>query len=240
MFRKEYKQANDNIKVDEALLERTLEAAFAEKPKRKVHYYRAFVPVAATLVVVIGASVAYPGLVEKPEIEQTAIFTVSPTANPDVNMSFDAAPAPVSTTAPKKAALPKKSPAPIAETKAVTEDIVVANEKNDSVPVNVAVASEEAQLSVARAGGSEIEAYNNTADTAEEGFPQISCKFSDGTEEYVYENEDGKTFTVKVKALDSEELHSGITFERNGKLYILSSENMTESEIMEAFEILDI
>ena len=248
MFRKEYKQANDNIKVDEALLERTLEAAFAEKPKRKVHYYRSFAPVAAALLVVIGVSVAHPKLVEKPEIEQTAMFTVSPTLNPEGNMSIDAVSEPVSTPAPQNTVIPKKAsatamPEPVTNASAVVEDVAVANEKNDSEPANAdasaATENDAVVMSVARAGGGEPEVYK-TADVPEEGFTQISCKFLDGTEEYVYGNETGKTFTITVMPAEAEKLESGISIEKNGKLYIFSSENMTEAEIMEVFETLDI
>ena len=53
MFRKEYKEANDSIKIDEALIEKTIESVFREDSGKRVFRYKYISPLAAALVVVI-------------------------------------------------------------------------------------------------------------------------------------------------------------------------------------------
>ncbi len=254
MFRKEYKQANDNIKVDEALLERTIEAAFAEKPKKKTYYHRSFAPVAAALVIVIGASAAYPKLTEKPQVEQsvTAIVTstISPTINPHSELKFEAIPEvtsepiknvkasrvkPSKNSTVKNVVANTEEPRINQDANSVVEDVAYIPSGSETVE---AVSDALVLPSVARAVTGEIEAYN-APEQSEERFIQISCNFSDGVSEYVYENQSGKSFIVTVIDCCDESV-SGLSVERNGKFYVFSSQNMTDAEILEVFETLNI
>ena len=138
MFRKEYIKANDNIKVDDALLEKTLETAFSGKQKRRVYSYRPMTSVAAAVVLVIGCSVAYPRLIDKPVIENSEpVVTIAPvgdeflpvleeTVAPKTTKSPTAkvvqTSKPVETVAPEQAVIADE-PAPVMETEQTVENI---------------------------------------------------------------------------------------------------------------------
>lgn len=248
MFRKEYKQANDNIKVDEALLERTLEAAFSEKPKKKAYYNRSFIPVAAALVIVIGASAAYPKLIKEPAVEQrvtTVTSTVSPTMNPDAELKFEAVPDSAkvdNVSKPNSVASPKSSKNntsdDIAEPSKVQEGEMVENFDVVSSVDETEISPSSVLPSVARITSEEIPAFDVT-EGENNGFSQVSCKFTNGMAEYIYEDESGKSFSVTVT--DSvQEPTVEFYIERNEKIYTFSSSNMTNAEILEVFETLNI
>lgn len=64
-----YKEANDEIKIDEALIEKTIERAYASKRRR--FNPTAFYSVAAAIVLVIGVSASLPVLMKKTEPDTT-------------------------------------------------------------------------------------------------------------------------------------------------------------------------
>ncbi len=259
MFRKEYKQANDNIKVDEALLEKTIEAAFAGKTKKKVYYYRTLAPVAAAFVIVIGGSLAYPKLVEKPVIEQRTVVSPVPTEAVAAKTEADVQAVPEST--PVTTATPKK--APVTARKAVKSDAVsdINQYKADETAEEALPATDDVQKKTEPLQDMAVEAQNSAAGASEpavarsiengvaayslpednsEGFRQVSYKLIDGTEEYVFETTDGKSFTVTVTDAESDVPENAFYAERNGRIYVLSSRNMTTDELSDAFETLDI
>ncbi len=75
MFEKLYKEANDEIKIDEELIEKTLQRAYAPR-KRKITP-AAYYSVAAAIVLVIGVSAAMPYLTKEPQKETSIADTFS-------------------------------------------------------------------------------------------------------------------------------------------------------------------
>lgn len=75
MFEKLYKEANDEIKIDEKLIEKTLQRAYAPR-KRKITP-AAYYSVAAAIVLVIGVSAAMPHLTKEPQKETSIADTFS-------------------------------------------------------------------------------------------------------------------------------------------------------------------
>ena len=228
MFRKEYIQANDNIKVDEELLEKTLEAAFNGKQKKRVYSYRPMTSVAAAVVLVVGCGLAYPRLTEKPVIEDTTpVVTIAPIGDEFL---------PVQTTAPKTTNAPEKrvlqTPKPV-ET-VVPEQTVIADE-----PAPAAEA--EHVPSVARFISEPVieDSFEEQLNLSEE----YALKES-GNENYVFETEEGKKLSVTINDTEDfsaetkwEELETGInlTFNKENKVYTVKSENISKEELITIF-----
>ncbi|MBP3361460.1 MAG: hypothetical protein J6N52_11435 [Clostridia bacterium] len=78
MFRKIYKEANDEINADEQLLEKILQSA--QNGKSPKYNFRAVYSAAAAAVIIIGCSVAYPQLIKQPDTDQSSF--VEETAKP--------------------------------------------------------------------------------------------------------------------------------------------------------------
>ena len=234
MFRKEYIQANDNIKVDQELLEKTLETAFSGKQKRKVYSYRPMTSVAAAVVLVIGCSIAYPNLVNKPVIENTEpVVTIAPVGDEFLPVVEETV-APQKTKSPAKKVLETSKPVEVVipEQPSVAEETAPAVE-TEPVSENVP--------SVARFIHEPV---------AEESFEQ-QLNLADGyllkeekEENYVFEKEDGKRFSVIISESEEfpggaswEETETGInlTFSKDGKIYNVKSENMSKAELTAIF-----
>lgn len=81
MFRKIYKEANDEIGTDEQLLEKILQKA--QSGKRPGHNFRAVYSAAAAAVIIIGCSVAYPQLIKQPDTEQSSFVEETALPSPE-------------------------------------------------------------------------------------------------------------------------------------------------------------
>lgn len=231
MFRKLYKEANDDIIVDEALLEKTLQTAFsAQIPKKKKYNFTAISSVAAAVVVAVGCSVAYPTLIKTPDIDREVVGVVTepePAAVSealiDVPEPEEAAPA---TQKPVKR-VPKTTKAPAAELQPA-----VVPEVAEAVPMSrmgddggVAVAEHKLPMP--------------------EGYEQVSCIYhEDGSENYVFEGEDDKIISVVLTpAADvmTEPVWSqtdgevSLTFCMDDATVDVEAQNMTREEVEEIF-----
>lgn len=232
MFRKEYIQANDNIKVDEELLEKTLEAAFKGKQKKRVYSYRPMTSVAAAAILVIGCTVAYPKLTDKPAIEDVKpVVTIAPVGDEFLPVETTA---PITTKPPKK--IVSQTPKPVVE--------VVVPEQTAKVEEPAPVAEIGNVPSVARFIPEPV-----VEETLEEQLNLTDgyvLKETSG-ENYVFENEDGKKFSVNINDTEEfldealwEENESGInlTFNKDDKVYSVKSENISKTELNEIFNNL--
>lgn len=231
LFRKLYKEANDNIKVDEALLEKTLETAFSSQlPKRKYNF-AAISSVAAAVVVAIGCGMAYPTLINKPAIDGDVVEIIvdaEPTAVSealiDVPMAVDAsAQKPVEKT-------PKTTKAPTS-----VQQPAVVSEAVEAVPMS-------------RMGDEGIAARVGSKLPVPESYEQVACVFGeDGSESYVFEGENDKVISVVITpgAKDLFESESAIwtqteeqinvTFQKEDITIDIDAKNMTREEVEEIF-----
>ncbi len=89
LFRKLYKEANDDITPSEELLNKTIENAFSGKKKHQ--HINTYYAAAAAVVILIGSSAAIPKLMEKPQTEQTSAVDVLPQASAPVQTESPAA-----------------------------------------------------------------------------------------------------------------------------------------------------
>lgn len=245
LFRKEYKQANDNIKVDQELLEKTLDRAFNQKPVRKIYACRPMTSVAAAVVLVIGCSVAYPRLMAKPVIEHNEpVITIAPVgdeliAAPDVT----AQPEQKQPEKPKETLKPVQKPATTQEPAQVVVPV-------ETLEITIPAAEPEQQEvdvpSVARfivepPSNDGIEHQLNLAD----GYVLQSAE----NESYIFENGDGKVFSVTVTESlelpeDTEndivwtenENQLSLKFNKDDKGYTVETETVSKAELTEIFE----
>ncbi len=264
LFRKEYIQANDNIKVDQELLEKTLESAFSEKQKKRVYSYRPMTSVAAAIVLVIGCTVAYPRLVDKPLIEEIEpVVTIAPVGDEFLPV-VDVAPTtlPETTKSPEKKVLPTKKPAqnispertvraevvyPVVETQPPVADVPATVSETDQLVVDVpAVASETDQPAsdVPTVARYIAEPVSQEDITGQLNITDEYVLMESDNENYVFENSDGKKFSVTVDETEEhleevvwEEDESGInlTFNNDDKVYTIKSENISKTELTEIF-----
>ena len=242
MFRKLYKEANDNIIIDEALLEKTLKTAFSAEAKRprKINF-TAVSSLAAAIAVVIGCGVAYPALINKPVTEpipvaDSEICAVIPTNQTEETPSTTMPVQNKQITASKKT---KKANQPIlrsmpdaekVQSVADTESVAVA-----SADIAPRMMPENSQ--VVAGGGMEMP----------EEFSQVSSVYNeDGTEIHVYAADD-KIMTVSVIPVTSEEKAEvaeapeaenvvNVVFSKDDVMYDIKAENMTEEEVKVIFE----
>ena len=233
MFRREYKKANDNIKVDEELLEKTLDAAFNRKQKKRVYSYRPMTSVAAAVVLVIGCRLAYPKLIDKPVIEDSEpVVTIAPVGDEFL---------PVVTIAPKTTKSPEKR---ALETSKPVEVVIpeVTPQPEEPAPVAEVQQTIQDMPSVARFIPEPV-----VEESVEEKLKSIEgyvLKESDD-QNYVFENEDGKNFSVTINDIEEnpdsavvwEENEEGInlTFNKNDKVYVVQSQNVSKEELTKIF-----
>ncbi len=250
LFRKEYKQANDNIKVNEELLEKTLYNAFNAKPKKRIYAYRPMTSVAAAVVLVIGCSVAYPRLVDKPVIENNEpVVTIAPVGDefiavPDVTAPAEQKPS----KAPEVASKITKKPT---TTEKAAEIVVPAETAEVTIPIAETEQAVADVPSVARfvaeppAYAGIDEQLNLTG-----GYTLQSSE----NENYTFENDEGKGFRVAVGEVlelpeDTQENIGGnpavwtedgenvsLIFNKDNKGYTVETETVTKAELTDIFE----
>ena len=260
LFRKEYIKANDNIKVDQKLLEKTLKTAFGEKRKKRVYSYRPITSVAAAIVLVIGCSVAYPNLVNKPVIENPKpVVTIAPIGDEFLPVAEE-------TQAPKTTKLPKKKvslPAKKVEESIPSQsttyiEVIPPVVENQPSMVDVPVVAAETVLPVEAApeAVSEIESpIEDVPSVARVIANQESIEdqlnitdeymlMESDEENYVFENSDGKKFSVTVEETEApletalweeDETSINLTFNNDDKIYTVKSENISKAELTEIF-----
>ncbi len=227
LFREEYKKANDNIKVDNELLEKTLRSAFVRPlPKKRKFNYTAITKVAAAVIVAVGCTAAYPALVEKPEIDTVVVNEpISTPTEETVIMEKE----------PEKTqAIPTKKPV---RKKVESAPVVASVQTEIAVPENPISRMIEPESAIA---------YSEEDFISPVGFEQISVIYNeDGTEDYVYEGLDEKIISVHVSASEESQISEpqwkedgesvGVIFSKDGKLLDVTAENMTREEITDAF-----
>ena len=200
MFRKTYKSVYDNIKPNEKLLENIISG----NVKRKKPYYRQIISVAAALIIIAGASTAYPLLIHKPTVEETTVVQEDKVNIPEPSAavpqgSTAAETVPVAESEPvQEKAIPQTEAVPQVPTvsdkpsvinaeKTVTDGVKTVTEA--AVPENIPVSEEPTQpelLSVAVAGTEEVstEETVQSVQTSEET-DEVTDDFAAGNTERV-------------------------------------------------------